>query len=49
MIHSPRVLVVGAGGTGGYYGGRLLQAGLPVTFLLRPAHLPDHAHERSCR
>ncbi|SEG15271.1 2-dehydropantoate 2-reductase [Actinacidiphila yanglinensis] len=37
MNHSPRVLVVGAGGTGGYYGGRLLQAGLPVTFLLRPA------------
>jgi 2-dehydropantoate 2-reductase len=32
-----RVLVVGAGGTGGYYGGRLFQAGRDVTFLVRPA------------
>lgn len=31
-----RILVVGAGGTGGYFGGRLLEAGQDVTFLVRP-------------
>ena len=31
-----RILVVGAGALGGYFGGRLLQAGQDVTFLLRP-------------
>jgi 2-dehydropantoate 2-reductase len=30
-----RTLVVGAGATGGYFGGRLLQAGRDVTFLVR--------------
>ena len=30
-----RILVVGAGATGGYFGGRLLQAGRNVTFLVR--------------
>ena len=30
-----RILVLGAGGTGGYFGGRLAQAGLDVTFLVR--------------
>ncbi|WP_093532673.1 2-dehydropantoate 2-reductase [Stenotrophomonas rhizophila] len=32
-----RILVLGAGGTGGYFGGRLSQAGVDVTFLVRPA------------
>ena len=32
-----RLLVVGAGATGGYFGGRLLEAGGDVTFLVRPA------------
>ena len=32
-----RVLVLGAGGTGGYFGGRLAQSGAEVTFLVRPA------------
>ncbi|QEN86980.1 2-dehydropantoate 2-reductase [Labrys sp. KNU-23] len=32
-----RILVVGAGATGGYFGGRLMQAGRDVTFLVRPA------------
>ena len=32
-----RFLVVGAGALGGYFGGRLLQAGRDVTFLVRPA------------
>src|ERR1700754_927705 len=30
-----RILVIGAGATGGYFGGRLLQAGRDVTFLVR--------------
>lgn len=30
-----RILVVGAGATGGYFGGRLLQAGQDVSFLVR--------------
>ena len=32
-----RILVLGAGGIGGYFGGRLAEAGADVTFLLRPA------------
>lgn len=32
-----RILVLGAGGTGGYFGGRLAQAGADITFLVRPA------------
>lgn len=31
-----RILVVGAGGIGGYFGGRLAAAGRDVTFLVRP-------------
>jgi len=31
-----RILVVGAGAMGGYYGARLIQAGADVTFLVRP-------------
>lgn len=31
-----RILVLGAGALGGYYGGRLLEAGADVTFLVRP-------------
>jgi 2-dehydropantoate 2-reductase len=31
-----RILVVGAGGIGGYFGGRLAEAGRDVTFLVRP-------------
>ncbi|GAB1822646.1 ketopantoate reductase family protein [Herbidospora sp. RD11066] len=32
-----KILVVGAGAVGGYFGGRLVQAGRDVTFLVRPA------------
>jgi len=32
-----RILVVGAGATGGYFGGRLLESGQDVSFLVRPA------------
>src|SRR5262249_47483895 len=34
-----RIAVVGAGGVGGYFGGRLAAAGADVTFLARGAHL----------
>jgi 2-dehydropantoate 2-reductase len=34
---SLRMLIVGAGAVGGYFGGRLLEAGREVTFLVRPA------------
>src|SRR5918998_6261659 len=34
-----RIAVVGAGGTGGYFGGLLAQAGQDVTFIARGAHL----------
>ncbi|WP_407529046.1 2-dehydropantoate 2-reductase [Methylobacterium oryzisoli] len=40
-----RVLIVGAGATGGYFGARLAQAGRDVTFLVRApraAHLAAH-------
>jgi 2-dehydropantoate 2-reductase len=40
-----RVLVVGAGAIGGYFGGRMLQAGRDITFLVRPrraAELASH-------
>lgn len=43
-----RLLVVGAGATGGYFGGRLAQAGRDVTFLVRPARaaqLKEHGLE----
>jgi 2-dehydropantoate 2-reductase len=38
-----RILVVGAGGIGGYFGGRLLQAGRDVTFLVRKLRAIDLA------
>ncbi|MFN8652569.1 MAG: 2-dehydropantoate 2-reductase [Gemmatimonadales bacterium] len=34
-----RIAVFGAGGVGGYFGGRLAQAGADVTFIARGAHL----------
>jgi len=33
--NEPKILVLGAGGTGGYFGGRLAEAGADVTFLVR--------------
>ena len=38
-----RILVVGAGAVGGYFGGRLLEAGRDVTFLLRPRRAAELA------
>ncbi|HKS21051.1 MAG TPA: 2-dehydropantoate 2-reductase [Bradyrhizobium sp.] len=37
------ILVVGAGAIGGYFGGRLLQAGRDVTFLVRPKRAAELA------
>lgn len=40
-----RILVIGAGATGGYFGGRLLESGQDVTFLVRErraAQLAEH-------
>jgi 2-dehydropantoate 2-reductase len=40
-----RILVLGAGATGGYFGGRLVEAGADVTFLVRPKraqYLAEH-------
>ena len=36
-----RILVLGAGAIGGYFGGRLLQSGADVTFLVRPRRADD--------
>jgi 2-dehydropantoate 2-reductase len=38
-----RVLVVGAGAIGGYFGGRMLQAGKDITFLVRPRRASELA------
>ena len=38
-----RILVVGAGAVGGYFGGRLLNAGRDVTFLVRPRRAAELA------
>src|SRR6202012_1971150 len=38
-----RILVVGAGAIGGYFGGRMLAAGRDVTFLVRPRRAAELA------
>src|ERR1700681_3531821 len=38
-----RILVVGAGAIGGYFGGRMLQAGRDVAFLVRPKRAAELA------
>ncbi len=38
-----RILVVGAGAIGGYFGGRLLEAKQDVTFLVRPRRAAELA------
>lgn len=40
-----RILVLGAGGTGGYFGGRLAQAGADVTFLVREGRAAQLARD----
>ncbi|ADW70694.1 ketopantoate reductase family protein [Granulicella tundricola] len=38
-----RILIIGTGALGGYFGARLLAAGRDVTFLVRPARIPQLA------
>lgn len=40
-----RILVLGAGGIGGYFGGRLVEAGADVTFLVRPGRAAQLARD----
>lgn len=40
-----RLLVLGAGGVGGYFGGRLVEAGADVTFLVRPRRTAQLARD----
>lgn len=40
-----RILVIGAGATGGYFGGRLSEAGCDVTFLVRPRRAEQLARD----
>jgi 2-dehydropantoate 2-reductase len=35
VVSIPKILVLGAGGIGGYFGGRLVESGADVTFLVR--------------
>ncbi len=39
IVSNVKLAVIGAGGVGGYFGGRLAAAGYDVTFLARGAHL----------
>jgi hypothetical protein len=43
-----RILVVGAGAVGGYFGGCLVQAGRDVTFLVRPKRA-EQIQARGCK
>ncbi len=36
MMRGVKILILGAGGIGGYFGGRLAASGADVTFLVRP-------------
>ena len=40
---NPKILVVGVGGIGGYFGGRLAESGQDVTFLVRPKRAAELA------
>jgi 2-dehydropantoate 2-reductase len=35
IVNNPKILMLGAGGIGGYFGGRLVESGADVTFLVR--------------
>jgi len=43
-----RILILGAGAVGGYFGGRLAEAGRDVTFLVRPARAAVLAERGLC-
>ena len=40
-----RILMLGAGGIGGYFGGRMQAAGGDVSFLVRPGRAAQLAHD----
>ncbi len=40
-----KLLVLGAGSIGGYFGGRLAEAGADVTFLVRPKRRDQHERD----
>ena len=40
-----RIVVMGSGGLGGYFGGLLAQSGTDVTFVARGAHLQPCKNE----
>jgi 2-dehydropantoate 2-reductase len=40
-----RILILGAGGVGGYFGGRLAESGTPATFLVRPRRAEQLARD----
>ena len=42
-----RILVIGAGALGGYFGGCLIRAGRDVTFLVRPRRAEQLARKAS--
>jgi ketopantoate reductase len=43
-----KILVVGAGAVGGYFGGRLVQAGRDITFLVR-SNEPNKSRPKAYR
>lgn len=43
-----KLLILGAGGVGGYFGGRLVEAGADVTFLVRPSRREQLEQEGLC-
>lgn len=47
-MSSLKILVLGAGGVGGYFGGRFAQGGADVTFLVRPARREQIAANGLC-
>jgi ketopantoate reductase len=44
-----KILVVGAGAVGGYFGGRLVQAGRDITFLVRSKRAEQIEAQRTAR
>jgi hypothetical protein len=47
-VSNPKIPVLGAGGIGGYFGGRLVESGADVTFLVREGGAKS-SPSRGCR
>ena len=39
-----KIAIIGTGGVGGYFGGKIAKAGFDVTFFARGTHFPDSMH-----